>query len=351
MKHFLVSSAISLIGVILALAILEVGVRIFVPDEASPAATWSDRPIFYYSAAGRPSMQGKPYRVPKPPSTFRIAVIGDSFSFAPFMQFTDTFAAKLEEMLNLNDVRMKAEVINYGVPAYSSTHEIEVAKRALDEGADLLLLQITLNDPELKTERPTGLAENLVDQFGPFKLEGKLGAVARRWKTLRFALERIHNSRTRDAYIRYFNNLFENPRNLYPFTNALRDMIGSARKAQKPIVSVVFPLFGLPLDDRYPFYPLHEKMRHFMSVNQVPHLDVSSIYDGIPLERLQVIPGVDRHPNEIAHRMAAERMYLWLEEQKLLPKELLISQKFATRLGITPQRPWISPQNGSSTEK
>jgi hypothetical protein len=285
-------------------------------------------------------MQGASYKVPKPPSTFRIAVVGDSFSFAPFMQFTDTFAAKLEGMLNLNNSMLKAEVINYGVPAYSSTHEIEVAKQALAEGADLLLLQITLNDPELKTERPTGLAENLIDQFGPLKLEGRIGWIARRWKTLRFALERIHNSRTRDAYVRYFNNLFENPRTLYPFTNALRDMIGAARRAQKPIVAVVFPLFGLPLDAQYPFYHLHEKMRRFMNETQVPYLDVSSIYDGIPLERLQVIPGVDRHPNEIAHRMAAESIYLWLESQQLLPSELLISQKFATRLGVTPQRAW-----------
>jgi hypothetical protein len=55
---------------------------------------------------------------------------------------------------------------------------------------------------------------------------------------------------------------------------------------------------------------------------------------------MQVIPGVDRHPNEIAHRMAAERIYLWLEEQKLLPQSALITEKFATRLGTQKQRVW-----------
>jgi hypothetical protein len=64
------------------------------------------------------------------------------------------------------------------------------------------------------------------------------------------------------------------------------------------------------------------------------------MYKGIPLERLQVIPGVDRHPNEIAHRMAAEKIYLWMEDQKLLPEIAIISEKFATRLGIDQQRPW-----------
>ena len=181
------------------------------------------------------------------------------------------------------------------------------------------------------------------DRFGPLKLEGKIGALARRWRTLKFALERMHAARTRDDYARYFNHLFNDPRTLYPFTNALRDIINSTKKAHKPLVSVVFPLFGLPLDDKYPFYKLHERMDDFMKQYKIPHLDVSRIYDGIPLERLQVIPGVDRHPNEIAHRMAAERIYLFLEERKLIPPELIIQEKFATRLGIWPQRPWEAP--------
>jgi hypothetical protein len=280
--------------------------------------------------------------VPKPPSTFRIAVIGDSFSFGPYMQYSDTFAYKLQTMLNLNQSPLKAEVINYGVPAYSTTHEVEVATRALQEGADLILLQVTLNDPERKLERPDGISENMFDQFGPLKLEGAVGAVAARWRTLKFALERMHNARTRQAYVQYFNRLFENPDTLYPFTNAVRSIIGQSRAARTPVVAVVFPLFGLPLDDKYPFYPLHKRMKDFMARYKVPHLDVSRIYDGIPLERLQVIPGVDRHPNEIAHRMAAESIYLFLEREKLIPQELIITEKFATRLGINPQRPWTT---------
>lgn len=343
MKNFLTSLALSTLGVLIALGVLEVGVRIFASENTVQGVAWNDRPLFYYRAVGAPQMQGPPYAVPKPPSTFRIAVVGDSFSFAPYMQYTDTFPAKLQAMLNVNGSALRAEVINYGVPAYSTAHEVEVTKRALAEGADLVILQITLNDPELKSDRPLGIYENMQDRFGPLKLEGKIGALARRWRTLKFALERMHAARTRDDYARYFNHLFNDPRTLYPFTNALRDIINSTKKAHKPLVSVVFPLFGLPLDDKYPFYKLHERMDDFMKQYKIPHLDVSRIYDGIPLERLQVIPGVDRHPNEIAHRMAAERIYLFLEERKLIPPELIIQEKFATRLGIWPQRPWQAP--------
>jgi hypothetical protein len=98
------------------------------------------------------------------------------------------------------------------------------------------------------------------------------------------------------------------------------------------------------MDATYPFYPIHSKVRDLMTSLEVPNLDVSDIYKGIPLDHLQVIPGVDRHPNEIAHRMAAEHIYLWLEGQMMIPDEFVIKEKFATRLGVNRQRPWVPPQ-------
>ena len=92
------------------------------------------------------------------------------------------------------------------------------------------------------------------------------------------------------------------------------------------------------MDDRYPFYEIHKKVDALLTSLGVPHLDLSSSFKGIPLERLQVIPGVDRHPNEIAHRMAAEAIYLWLEKEKAVPDELRILDRYATRLGIENQR-------------
>jgi hypothetical protein len=208
----------------------------------------------------------------------------------------------------------------------------------LEEGADLVILQITLNDPEVKAHRPTGITENMPDRFGALKLTGTLGWLSRHWRTFGFAMTRIHNTQTHNAYIDYFNDLFQNPRSWKPFVDSMSAIAASAKSANKPIVAVVFPLFGLPMDDNYPFYPIHEKVSGLLTSLSVPHLDISGIYKGIPLDRLQVIPGVDRHPNEIAHRMAAERIYLWLEEQNLVPAELRVPEKFATRLGTTNQR-------------
>ena len=333
------------VGLALSVGLLEMTVRLFVPVKKEQGPGWSDRPLFYFRSPNAPAMQDYPYLVPKPAQTFRVAAVGDSFTFAPYMQFTDTYAKKLEAMLNLRDGNRATEVVNYGVPAYSTSHEINVVEKALNEGADLILLQITLNDPEIKRHTPSGIRENMDDRFGALQLSGFLGKLATHWRTLGFILTRLHNTQTHQAYVEYFNDLFGNPRTWKPFVESMTSLVNKARNSQKPIVAVLFPLFGLPMDDRYPFYPIHAKVTDLLRSLNVPALDISAIYKDVPLERMQVIPGVDRHPNEIAHRMAAERIYLWLEEQKLLPERALITEKFATRLGTNKQRAWNSAES------
>jgi hypothetical protein len=339
----IIIACIPLLGILLALGVVEIAVRLLLlaPHNTGPA--WNDRPLFYFRSPAAPSMQDYPYKKPKSGEYFRIAAIGDSFTFAPYMQFTDTYVKKLEAMLNVKDGGRMAEVINYGVPAYSTSHEVPVTAKAIQEGADIILLQITLNDPEIKKHTPSGIRENMDDRFGPMKMTGFIGSIAHYWKTLAYVMTRLHNTKTHRAYIEYFTDLFENPRTWTPFVESMRNLVGTARESKKPVVAVVFPLFGIPMTESYPFHGIHAKVGKLMEELGVPLLDLSPMYQGIPLERLQVIPGVDRHPNEIAHRMAAEKIYLWLENLNLIPSDHLISEKFATRLGIDAQRVWEPP--------
>ncbi len=349
LKSSLITLGTSIFGIVMALGMVELGVRVLAPS-APKGPKWSDRPAFYFRAPGAPTMQNFPYDAQKPTGTFRVAVVGDSFTFAPFMQFTDTFSYKLQQMLKVSGSTRNVEVINYGVPAYSTSHEIGTTKRAIAEGADLIILQITLNDPEIKAHRPSGLTENMTDRFGPLKLKGTTKTLARHWKTLGFVLTRLHNSRTHQAYTDYFTGLFMAEKTWKPFTESMGRLVGLAKESKTPIVAVVFPLFGMPMDEKYPFYPIHTKVTDLMTSLEVPNVDISNIYEGIPLEHLQVIPGVDRHPNEIAHRMAAEQIYLWLEGERMIPEEFVIKEKFATRLGVNRQRPWVQPRLTPATK-
>lgn len=332
LKKVILGGILVLFGLVLSLAAIEVGYRMLMKFR-TPPPVWNDRPRFYFQAEKASTLQDYHYAVTKPENTFRMAVVGDSFSFAPFMQFTDSFPKKIEQMLRLNDSPLRAEVINYGVPAYSSSHEVEEVRKALAEGADLVLLQVTLNDPEIKPLRPIGIGQ--ATAFGPYVPPRALSS----WRSLNFVLERLHNSRTQQEYVNYFLDLFTNPRTREGFESSIRAMAKRARKKKVPMVAVVFPLFGVPIDENYPFTPIHTQLDTFFKELSIPTLDLLELYRGIPLERLQVEPGKDRHPNEIAHRMAAEEILVWLTGRELIPPELMIKKMFKGRTQIIKETP------------
>lgn len=345
-KSFLFRLIPLTIGLFIALGIGELIVRALpVPP------TWNDRPPYYFKPTNAETLQDYQY-ASKPAENFRIAVIGDSYSFAPYMQFTDAFPKVLERMLNLHEsaphgspsvdnsspTRPKAEVINYGVPGYSTSHEVASAEDALKNGADMLLLQITLNDPELKGYRPIGIT--LFNTFGKLELTGWKRTLLEKCKLLSFVITRLHNEKTRRDYIEYFHKLFTDPKGRKLFEDSLSKIASLASESNKPIRAVIFPLFGLPINDSYPFADLHQLTGQILQEKGIPYLDLLELYKNIPIDRLQVIPGEDRHPNEIGHRMAAERIYDYLAQEKLIPAPYQIKDKFIKRTQIVKEQPF-----------
>lgn len=321
---------VSTVGIVTALLIIELGFRAIL--WASPHKRWSDRPKYYYAPPAATTLQDFPHSAIKPPSTFRIAVAGDSFSFGPNMQFDDTFSKRLERILSMNDGPLKAEVINYGVAGYSTADEVNVATRAAKEGSDLILLQITLNDPELQQFRPKG---GNGSRFGPLKITEQDTPLLYYWKSLGFVAQRLHAEKTRAAYRQYFFDLFENPDSWGTFKKSVEEIARLRDAYPTRVAAVVFPLISFGFDDSYPFSPIHEKIAALAQSLNLPLLDLFEAYRDIPHERLEVVPGQDPHPNEIAHRVAAEYIYVWLVEQKLLPETLRVKQAYVNRSNAT----------------
>jgi len=312
MKKLVLGIIASFLSVFFTLFIIEIFFRLVSLFSESPP-TWSTRPQFYFGAEGNSELQNTPYQNPKPANEFRIAVIGDSYTFAPYMQFTDSFPAILERMLNMNESEKKVRVINYGVPAYSTSHEIKVVDKALSEGADLILLQITLNDAELKPYTPTGLG-NFQDKFGAYDPQGKLKLIT--------------------TYSDYFNDLFMNQKTWKPFQDSLSTIFTKASTSKVPIYSFVLPLFGVVINDSYPFHEITNKITSSIKERNLPVTAFIDSFKNIPTEILQVIPGGDRHPNEIGHRIIAEELYLWLLKEHALPEFAIIKNTYSERIGI-----------------
>jgi hypothetical protein len=67
-----------------------------------------------------------------------------------------------------------------------------------------------------------------------------------------------------------------------------------------------WPLF-VDLERGYPFVPAHETIRRFCLKAGIAHHELAPAYAGRRTQELWVHP-VDHHPNEIAHRLAAESL-------------------------------------------
>lgn len=323
----MVSLVISFIGLLASLALVEICYRLLAGNTIESVVP-SERPATYYLPHDAKTLQDFPYSKTKSPDTFRIAVVGDSFSFAPHMQFDDAFPKRLERLLGLSEG--KAEVINFGVPGYSTHHEVMEVKKALKYQPDFVLLQITLNDVQEKPYQPTGLRRE--HGFGNFSTSSSL---LHYWQSLEFVMSRLHNSATHERYVNYYFELFESQSNWKSFQSSLASIARRGKKKEIPVYAVVFPLFGLPLDEHYPFHPLHTKIRESLNRVGIPMLDLFEAFQGIPLERIQLIPGSDFHPNEIGHRLAAEHIFEWFRDSKMIPSSLVTEARYEHRIDIT----------------
>ena len=86
----------------------------------------------------------------------------------------------------------------------------------------------------------------------------------------------------------------------------IRDMERRVNRQGGRFLVAAWPLF-VGLEGPYPFAPVHETIGRFCLGAGIPWLDLLPVYQGHRSSELWVHP-VDRHPNEVAHRMAAEAL-------------------------------------------
>lgn len=156
-----------------SLALVEILFRILVPYGLTPDPIWLDygRPTawrqytgwswrdngFFYAPSpdeflmpisiNSHGLRERDYPHEKPPETYRILVIGDSFTYAQEVPLERTWHELLEARLNQSSER-PIEIIAAGVGGWSTDQELLYLRH---EGCryqpDLVLLQFTLNDP------------------------------------------------------------------------------------------------------------------------------------------------------------------------------------------------------------
>ena len=126
--------------------------------------------------------------------------------------------------------------------------------------------------------------------------------------------------RTRRAHLDYYARLYDPAYSGWVrFQEAVGAFQSRCREAEVPLVALVFPMLSWDLNrGDYPFRYVHEAIGRELKAHDVASIDLFSLFQGKASVRLEVIPRIDGHPNEIAHRIAADTLFRTLLEQGIL---------------------------------
>jgi len=283
------------------LVVAEAAVRLLAADRPAPTGY---APVNTNRRYGRPK-NSHGYRdlertLAKPPGARRVLSLGDSFAWGASVEFEDAYPQRLERGLRRRR-REAWQVVNLALPGMNTVDEAaQLESEGMAYEPDVVLLGFVLNDSEDATaaeaRRAREWAEPKEKPRGPLDHSALFRLVsARLWAT-------AENRRRVTGYKSMYG---DDAPGWIAARKALAGMGARCREKGVPFVVAIFPLFGNPLDARYPFPEIHAKVTQAAGEAGAKVIDLLPAYRGLRWELL-VVNGVDdEHPNEIAHRIAA----------------------------------------------
>jgi hypothetical protein len=247
----------------------------------------------------------------KPPGVRRVVSLGDSFAWGVGVEFDDTYAQRVERTL-CRRRRTPWQVVSLAQPGMNSVAEAaQLAAEGLDYEPEVVVLGYVLNDSEdenaAEARRVEDWLEDKREQKSPrfFDRSALYRVVSTRiWATLE---NRRRIAGYKSMYAADFPGWIAGQR-------ALRTMGGLCRERGIPFVVLIFPLFGNPLDENYPFAEIHARVARVAAEAGAKVVDLLPRYRGLRWDILVVNGTDDEHPNEIAHRMAANALLKAIDE-------------------------------------
>ena len=315
-RRLLTGLALSVCSLILTLGVLEFAVRRGAFANPQPRTT----KLFFTarSPLGEPNFRDSEPELSSEKESFRILVVGDSYAWGAGMHPEDSFVNRLQIRLDAVSRRTVFEVINWSRPGWNTVVEYQSVAAHIDElSPDLLLLAFVLNDAEpIEPDRVDLLRTDLRRREPRNSLSAALYQHSQLYALL---WGRLENTRIHRAYDSYYHSLFEGP-DWDRCVRALEQFRDLARERSLPLLLLVFPIFDSPMDDSYAYLDLHHKMREVGQSLGIPVLDLIEAYRGVDVYRLAVRPFMDAHPNELAHRIAADFILDYLARARLVPR-------------------------------
>jgi len=236
------------------------------------------------------------YTIAHPPNTFRIVVLGDSFTWGQGVAMEQIVPHVLENMLNGKCSKFRFEVIALGVRGHRMADNlIKLVSYAESLKPDLVVFQVCENDVDF------------YDYVNILRMHG----------VPKFELAYMQKER---------EILSTNSFDRRIFTECLTEIRKWSQKNSVPISFLIFPIVDVNnRGHNFNHYKLNPN--HFPPFGNIIHeieqtgfasLSLTPIFRDRGGDQYLAVSATDGHPNALAHRLAAEALVTLLEQNNLV---------------------------------
>jgi hypothetical protein len=260
--------------------------------------------------------RGPALAVEKPAGRFRVACLGDSYTYGHGVDNDETWPSQLERCLR-DRGRLDVDVLNWGVGGYCTVQEaVQLEARVLDFDPDLVLLGFFLNDVDREIGTDETLPGPLLFWLRPHK-RGPIARLRRNWLTADLLMDRAYRTLATRAQIERQTELIDERNPGWSRTRAsllsMRDML-AARDVDFAVV--LYPLL-VRSGGALASHQGYSVVREFLIKSSIPHLDLEPVFAPLDVGRLRNHL-FDSHPNGEAHGIAAREIADFLDAEGLL---------------------------------
>ncbi len=242
---------------------------------------------------------------PKPAGVRRLVCLGDSFTWGVGVLFDDAWPQRVERTLSRTRGE-RWEAVNLAEPGMNAVQQVS---RLDSEGfgyePDVVVMAWVMNDSEDEDAAEARRARDWAEDQA--RAPGHFEALSSRSALFSLVRNRLHATLENRRRISGYRSMYaDGSPGWTKARQALVTMGGLCRARGVPFMVVIFPLFANPLDARYPFAELHAKVAQAAGESGARVVDLLPYYRTVDWKLLVVDGVADEHPNEIAHRIAAQ---------------------------------------------
>ncbi len=302
--------------IIFLLLIAEIALRVVYYDKTTSHDFGPTQRFNYnYVQLNNEGFRDKDYSITKPDGVKRIIGLGDSYTYGwGIKNINDSYLKVLEKRLNENG---KYEVMNFGLPGRDTKGELEILKNnALKYNPDLIVIGYLPND--MKN------VDKEIKEYEWKEIKLPFHFWLRNYFYLYFFLETQYNKilekfNYKETYYSYLTKVLNSKVNKEYNKQFFREISEISKEKGMKVLVVVFPMiYNL---QNYSYTEADNFVKGAADENDFYFLDLLDTYKKYKESEL-VLSRFDAHPNEFAHKLAADAIYEKLKEENLISQDL-----------------------------